>query len=98
LRISFSRTTASKCEGNSIAQWICHRPDLPRSHERNARAWTSPFSSTGNTRTRLPYRRNAAPYTALLSRLHEVPKGLSASIVVDLYPSTAVGLAGLFQG
>jgi len=27
-----------------------------------------------------------------------VPKGLSAPIVVDLYPSTAVGLASLLQG
>jgi hypothetical protein len=33
-----------------------------------------------------------------VEQAHEVPKGLSASIVVDLYPSTAVGLAGLFQG
>src|ERR1700730_13095963 len=72
--MSFSRATASKCEGNSIAQWICQRPDVPRSHERNARARTSPFSSTGNTRTRLPYRRDAAPYTALLSRLMKCRK------------------------
>jgi hypothetical protein len=39
-RISFSRVTASKCRRNSIAQWICHRPDVPRSHVRNARART----------------------------------------------------------
>ena len=58
-RISFSRVTASKCRRNSIAQWICHRPDVPRSHVRNARARISPFSSTGSTRRRLPYRRNA---------------------------------------
>jgi hypothetical protein len=44
----------SKCGGNSMAQWICHRPDVPRSHRRNERAQTSPFSSTGNTRRRLP--------------------------------------------
>src|SRR5665213_1576285 len=65
-RISLSRVTASKCRGNSIAQWICHRPDVPRSHVRNARARTSPFSSTGSTRRRLPYRRNAAPYIACM--------------------------------
>src|SRR5258705_11818295 len=59
---------ASKYEGNSIAQCICHRPDAPHSHGRNARARTSPFSSTGNTRRRLPCRRNADPYTALLRR------------------------------
>ena len=73
-RISFSRGTASKWRGNSTAQWICHRPDVPRSHVRNARARTSPFSSTGSTRRRLPYRRNATPYTALLIRLTSAEK------------------------
>src|ERR1700733_12278251 len=57
-----------------MAQWTCHRPDVPRSHGRNERARTSPFSSTGNTRRRLPYRRNAAPYTDLLRRFMKCRK------------------------
>jgi len=154
-RISFSRVTASKCRRNSIAQWICHRPDVPRSHVRNARARISPFSSTGSTRRRLPYRRNAlssslgragALFPSSVSLLDrkarffaspgrvttirgepacrarsqsrhnllyggskdpnhdaamrigsEVPKSLSAPIVVGLHPTAAVGLTSLLQ-
>jgi hypothetical protein len=40
---------------------------------------------------------NAGPF-APQSIAHEVPKGMSAPILVDLYPNTAVGRAGVLQG
>src|SRR6202043_1417069 len=78
-----------------------------RTHGRNARARTSPFSSTGNTRRRLPCRRNADPYTALLRRfpsdacptsptlpLQEMPGHLHVWLAADLYNKVSV-LIGL---
>src|SRR5271169_599147 len=64
-------------KGNSIevqGQFNCTMNMPSTGCATSARARTSPFSSTGNTRRRLPYRRHADPYTALLRRFMKCRK------------------------
>jgi hypothetical protein len=60
---------------------------VPRSPGRNERARTS-FAVPTERRFR---------YSSV-EEVREVPKSLSASIIVDLHPTAAVGLVALLQG
>jgi hypothetical protein len=86
------------CWGNSIAQWMCHRPELPRSLERSARARTSPFLERRQNAKSFAVTPDCISEDGSVEHVREELKRSLALVFIDLNPRAAVGLTPLFEG